>query len=185
MARNTRNETITENDRGGHTATSTGAPANETANARVHTIGPFRKANPTAGLSATAMTLGAVDSDAPTQMLMHSAGRIIGMIAQSNANITAGGASAVILQPQVAPAGLSPANQGTAVNLASGGTNPQMSVTDQPVTASSSGPVNGVPFAKGDGLGCTIATNGAFAPTTADISVWLIVKYLPSPGVPA
>lgn len=185
MARNTQNVLVTQNDRGGHRQAPGNAPAVETANARVHTIGPFRKANPTAGLAATAMTLGGVDTDAPTQQLMHSSGRVLAVIAQSNANITAGGASAVILQPQVAPSGLNAANQGTAVNLASGGSNPQMGVTDQPNTTVNGVSQPGFAFAKGDGLLCTIATNGAFAPTTADISVWLVVQYDPSSGVPA
>lgn len=173
--RSNKNVTVEENDKGVHREYAQNAPAQETVNARVDILGPFRRPNLAAGLSATALTLGGIDADAPISVLAHSAGQIIGVEYKFSANISAGGASAAIVQPTVAPAGLSPVAQGAATNVASGGTNPQLGVVD----------LAPVSFAKGDGLGVTVATNGAFAPVTADLDVYLIVRYAASPSVPA
>lgn len=176
MARSTRNRQVTENDKGYHKSQSIGAPAQETANARVHMIGPFRKANLTTGMSAVAMTVGGVDSDAATSQLAHSAGEILGMAYQFNANITAGGASAVVVQPTVAPLGVDAnvAVAGNSVAIPSGGSTPPKGVVDQ------TSPV--AKFNKGDALGVQIvSTNGSLAPTTDDFNVWLLVRWAPSP----
>src|SRR5215831_10432041 len=121
--RSTKNVTVEENDKGVHKEYAQNAPAQETVNARVDLVGPFRKANLTAGLSATALTAGGVDADAPISVLAHSNGQIIGVEYKFSANITAGGASAATVQPTVAPAGINPAAAGSSVAVASGGTN--------------------------------------------------------------
>lgn len=180
MARKTGNETIQQNDKGFHRGARDGAPAQETANARVVVIGPFRKANLAAGLSAVAMTLGGVDADAPTSIQAHSAGKILGIQYGVNALITAGGASAIVVQPTVAPAGVDAnvAVQGNSVAIASAASgNPQRGIPDQ---------TNEIKFSKGDALGMQIvSTNGSFAPTTDDFACFLIVRYHPSPIDPA
>ncbi len=181
MARKTGNVTVEELAKGGpHRGTRTGAPAQETANARVIPIGPFRRANLTAGMSATAMTLGGVDSDAPVSLQAHSAGHIIGVQYQVNALVTAGGASAIVVQPTIAPNGVDAnvAVAGNSVSIASAGSGaPQKAVVDQ--TAET-------PFAKGDALGMqVVSTNGGLVPaTTDDLACWLLVRFVASPGDP-
>jgi hypothetical protein len=180
MARKIGNETVMELGGGhGHRGTRNGAPAQETANARVQVIGPFRHANTAIDLSASAMTLGGVDADAPTQMLAHSAGKVLGLIYQFNALVSAGGAAAAVIQPTVAPAGVvaSAAVAGNVVNVASAASgNPQNGVPDQ---------TNEISFSKGDGLGVVLSTSHTFAPTTDDLAVFLVVRWAPSPGSPA
>lgn len=178
MARSTKNRQITPKDNGTHSDFPFEAPVDESANARVQQLGPFRRANLTAGLSATALTVGGVDADAPTLMLAQSPGVLIGLIYQFNANVTAGGAAAAILQPTIAPLGVTPAAAGDVVNVASGGAAAQVGVVD----TLKSGIGAEIPFNKGDGLGITVATNGAFAPTTDDLSVYLIVRWAPAPA---
>lgn len=180
MARKTKNETIMELDKGGHRGTRNGAPAQETANARVQLIGPFRKANLTVSMAAVAMTLGGVDADAPVSVQAHSAGKILGIQYQVNALITAGGASSIVVQPTVAPAGVDSAVAvaGNSVAIASKASGaPQRDIPDQTTEIS---------FAKGDALGMQIvSTSGTLAPaTTDDFACWLIVRFAPSPLAP-
>lgn len=184
MSRKIGNETVMELGGGhGHRGSRNGAPAQETANSRTEVIGPFRRANLTASMTPTAMTLGGVDADAPNQILAHSAGRVLGLIYGVNALITAGGASSIVVQPTVAPAGVAAnvAVAGNSVAIASAATgNPQNGVVDQ--TAS-----DGFSFKKGDGLGMeVVSTSAGLTPaTTDDLAAWLIVRWAPSPGSPA
>lgn len=179
MSRSTKNRQVEELDNGSHRDQPFSAPANETANARVQTIGPFRHANTAIDLSAVAMTLGGVDADAPTQYLAHSSGKILALIYSFNALVSAGGATAASFQPTVAPAAVAAnsAVAGNAVNVASAASgNPQNGVFDQ---------TKDIPFAKGDSLGVAMSSSHTFAPTTDDAAVFLVVRFDPSPGVPA
>jgi len=178
--RSTKNRQIEELDSGAHRDQPFNAPANESANARVAAIGPFRKANLTVSMSAVAMTLGGVDADAPVSLLAHSSGKILGIQYGVNALLTAGGASTIVVQPTIAPKGVDAnvavAATSTAIASAASG-NPQRAVVDLAETA----------FNKGDALGMQIvSTSGTMAPaTTDDFAAWLLVRYDASPGVPA
>jgi hypothetical protein len=163
-------------DSGAHRETANNAPAQETVNARVDMLGPFRHANEAIDLSAVACTAGGVDSDAPVSILAHSAGQIVGIAYKFSANITAGGATAATVQASIAPGGKTPAAAGDAVAVASGGSDPQLGVVDQSTP---------VAFAKGDGLGINLSTSHTFAPTTDDFDAYLIVRWAASPGAPA
>jgi hypothetical protein len=176
MSRSTKNRQIEEMATGGHRDLPFNAPANETANARVDMLGPFRHANCAIDLSAVATTMGGVDADAPVSILAHSSGKIIGIAYKFSANITAGGTSAATVQASIAPSGKTPAAAGDAVLVASGGSDPQLAVADESVE---------VAFKKGDGLGVNLSTSHTFAPTTDDFDAYLIVRWDASPAVPA
>lgn len=183
MARNTSNRLIEQLDPGTHRDTPNNGPAQESANARVDTIGPFRKANLAVSLSSVALTLGGVDADAPTSYQAHSSGKILGVTYKFSANITAGGATAAQFQPTVAPAATqTAAAQGDVVAVASGGSLAQAAVVDSTISAVGAE----IPYKKGDLLGVQISTSGTLAPAnTNDADVYLIVRWDASPGVPA
>jgi len=143
-------------------------------------IGPFRKANLGASQAATAMAAGgAVDTDAPTQIRMHSSGHILALVYDFDALVTAGGASAATIQPTIAPAGVlanvANATTGNVVVASAASGNPQGGPVDLIETK----------YAKGDALGVTLASAAGFTPTTVDLAVWLVVRDDASPGVPA
>lgn len=176
MARNTSNRLIEQLDTGAHRETvGNVGPAVESANARVDYVGPFFQTNMAANQSSVALT---TTPNAQLGIPAHSSGKILGIAFRINAPVSAGGATAVQLQASVAPAAtLTAAAQGDALAIASGGSLAPTGVLDE-VTAE-------VPFAKGDMLGINVSTSGTFAPTTADMDCWLVVRWNPSPGVPA
>lgn len=177
-SRNTSNRQIEQLDTGAHRElVGNVGPAVETANARVDLLGPFRRANLAINLSAVQLTLGGVDADAPTSLQAHSSGKILSVSYKMSANITAGGATAAQLQASIAPAATQTvAAKGDVVAVASGGTLAQAALVDQAAE---------VPFAKGDLLGVQLSTSGTFAPITADLDVYLVVRWDASPSVPA
>lgn len=132
-------------------------PAVETYNARVIPVGPFRQDNPPASQAATAMTYGAADAVAPTSQIAFMDGDIIGVADRSNADLTAGTATA---QATI---------NGTAVGL----TAVLSDLVQQKVTLF----LTPVPFVAGDLLGVKLATNAAYAPVTADHSAQLLIRW--------
>lgn len=179
MARSTANRLIEQLDTGAHRESSSNVgPAVESANARVDILGPFRRANLAINISAQPLTLGGVDADAPTTVQAHSSGKILAVNYKLGVNITAGGATAVQLQPTVAPAATQTlALAGDVVAIASGGTLAQAAVVDESAE---------VAFNKGDLLGVQINSSGTLAPAGSnDIDVYLVVRWNASPGVPA
>ena len=173
--RSTKNRQIEELDNGAHRDRPFNAPANETANARVELIGPLRHANLAIDLSAVALTAGGVDSDAPTTVMAHSSGNILGFSYKLSGTVTAGGATAAQLQAVVAPAGASPVVKGDVLAIPSGGASAPVGVFDSAEVA----------FKKGDAIGMVVTTSHTFAATTDDLDCYLIVRWDPSPGVPA
>lgn len=178
MARNTSNRLVEQLDSGAHRDTPNNGPAQESANARVDMLGPFRRANLAINLSAVQLTLGGVDADAPTSLQAHSSGKIIGLSYKFSANITAGGATAAQVQASIAPAATqTAAAAGDVAAVASGGSLAQAQNVDQ---------TNEVSFNKGDLLGVQLSTSGTFAPAGSnDIDAYLIVRWNASPAVPA
>jgi hypothetical protein len=176
-SRNTSNRMVEQLDPGSHRDLPNNSPAVESANARVDILGPFRRANLAINLSAVQLTLGGVDADAPTSLQAHSSGKILAVSYKFSANITAGGATAAQIQASVAPAATqTAAAAGDVTAVASGGTLAQAAVSDESSEVS---------FNKGDLLGVQLSTSGTFAPTTADLDVYLVVRWAASPGVPA
>lgn len=180
MARSTTTRRIEQLDSGSKKVESaSGQPAVETENARFEVLGPFRHANLAIDLSAVAMTLGGVDSDAPQGIVAPRAGAIVGITYASDAAISAGGASAMTLQASVSPGGVAgtPANQGSAFVVASGGA---QSASLDMVGGSIKKPTfdaGFVPFNEGDWLQVLLSTSHTFAPTTADVDVYLAVRW--------
>lgn len=131
-------------------------PACESENARLDQIGPFRRVNIAASLTASALTRAAVDADAPTSVVMGRAGRVRGIAYNLNAPITAGTLTAKVM--------INGTETGAALNLAAA----QRGVLDLPVT---------VGFNEGDRVGLSLTSNGALAPTTAELDADLILRW--------
>jgi len=131
----------------------------ESKNARLTQLGPYRQDNPPASQAATAQTLGAVDAVAPTELVAFKAGTIVGVVARSNADLTAGTAT------------FSATKGGTIV-----GTSAVLSDLVQQVVTEFATPVD---FVAGDRLGIKLATSVAYAPITADMSSWLMIRWAP------
>lgn len=179
MARSNSNRLVEDLGTARRDTTGSVGPGVESANARVDMLGPFRRANLAINLSAVQLTAGGVDADAPTGVLAHSPGKIIGIAYKMSANVTAGGATAAQVQASVAPAAtLTAAAQGDAAAIASGGSLAQTGVIDMTTSALPSE----IAFSKGDVLGLQLSTSGTFAPTTADFDAYLIVRWAPSPA---
>lgn len=176
MSRSTKNVQVSELQNGTHREIPFNEAAQETYNARVNQLGPFRKANLAIDLSAVALTRGGVDADAPTSVLAHSDGVVVAIAYKFGANISAGGATAAQLQATLAPGNANTAAKGDLIAVASGGSAAQAAVVDLATP---------VAFKKGDALGVVISTSHTFAPTTDDVDVDLIVRYAASSGSPA
>lgn len=171
MARTTFNRRVTTLDSGKQISDPTNAPAVESENARYDQLGPFRRANVAASLAAVQLTAGGVDADAPVGILAGRAGEIVGVAYGFSAAVSAGGATAA--QPQ---ASVNAVAKGNLFSVASGGA--QSGVLDETAGDVSSGPSKGaITFAEGDRLGCQLTTSGTFAPTTADLDVYLLVRW--------
>lgn len=175
MARNTSNRLIEQLDSGAHReSVGNVGPAVESANARVDYVGPFFQTNMAANQSGAQLV---TTPNSQLGIPAHSSGKVIGIAYRINAPVSAGGASAVQLQATVAPAAtLTAAAQGDALAIPSGGSLAPTGSQDESTE---------VPFSKGDMLGVNVSTSGTFAPTTADMDVYLVVRWNPSPGVPA
>lgn len=133
------------------------APYWESENARAEQVGPWRQDNVADSQSGVAITLGATDASAPTEMVAMRSGKIIAIAARSNADLVAG---AVSFQATVG---------GTA-----SGTAAALGDTIQQVVQELATPTT---FAKGDRLGVKITTDGNVDPNTIDVSVWLLIKW--------
>jgi hypothetical protein len=150
--------TVTVEDLGNGLAreTENGAPAVETKNARAEQIGPYRQDNVPASQSAIAQTLAGVDAVAPTEFIAARGGTIIGIVARSNADFTAGTAT------------FQASKNGTAV-----GSTAVLSDTVQQKITDFETPVD---FVVGDRLG-VVLTSTSLAPTTADVQSYLLIRW--------
>lgn len=159
-----------------------GQPAVETENARLDKIGPFRHANCAIDLAAVQMGFGGIsgaEADTPLGVVAPRAGAIVGITYAFDAAISAGGATAAQIQATVAPGGVAGAvaAKGDLFPVASGGA--QSAVLDE-TKGSVTKPVfdkGFIPFSEGDYLGAQLTTSHTFAPTTADLDVFLLVRY--------
>lgn len=143
-------------DNGKFRVSTTNAPAVESENARFDQQGPFRRVNVAASLTASALTRGGVDSDAPTSVVEGRAGRVHGIAYNLSAAVTAGALTAKVT--------VNGTETGAAMNLAAA----QRGVLD--LAAS-------VPFAEGDRLGLSLTSNGSLAPTTAELDADLLIRW--------
>lgn len=142
------------------------APAIETANARLEQVGPFRQDNPAASQANTALTLGATDASAPTSFIAGRAGTIVGLVARSNADLTAGTAT---FRPSK---GGTVQGAGAATDSAILSDLVQSKVTEFPEASF-------ISFAAGDLIGVMLATNSAYLPVTADHAAYLLIRWSP------
>lgn len=181
MARQTQTRMVQTKDNGGHKTDPTNAPAIETENARLEMLGPFRHANCAINLAAVQMGFGGatgVETDVPTGLVAPRAGVIVGVSYAFDAAVSAGGATAAQVQASVAPGGVAGTvtAQGNKFPIASGGA--QSAVLDESTGAIAKGIDKGmIAFAEGDYLGVQLSTSGTFAPTTADLDVFLLVRW--------
>jgi hypothetical protein len=136
--------------------TAFNAPAIETVNARLEQVGPFRQDNPGAAQAATALTLMATDASAPIEIIASRAGTIVGVVARSNADLSAGTATFT--------ASIAGALVGTAAVLSD--------LVQQAI--SEFAPVD---FVAGARLGIKLATSAGYLPITADQSAWLMIRW--------
>lgn len=137
---------------------SSNAPAVETRNARVTTVGLFR-ADDVAASATASMTLGAVDANAPEGYVAPRAGKVVGITSQSSAAVSSGTAT---LQATIGGTG----SGGTVVVSSTSGTS---QVTDFAEADQAS-------FAAGAVLGCDVVS-ASLDPTTLDFSAWLVVRW--------
>ena len=174
--RSTKNRQIEELDNGAHRDRPFNAPANETANARVELIGPLRHANLAIDLAAVALTAGGVDSDAPTTVMAHSSGKILGFSYKLS-----GSRHRRAARPPRSSRPSSPPRARTRSSRATSWRSPAAACA-APVGVFDSAEVT---FAKGDAVGMVVTTSHTFAATTDDLDCYLIVRWDASPGVPA
>lgn len=168
-SRNSSNRRAQTQDNGTHLEEPFNAMAVETANARVELVGPMRQSNVTAGQSAVALSTGIAGADGQPGIVAHSPGTIVAMSYSFNAAVTAGGASAAQIQATVAPAAtLTAAAKGDLVSIASQASPRQAGVVAETTE---------IPFNKGDVLGVNLTTNAGFLPVTADLDVFLVVRW--------
>ena len=123
--------------------TTFNSPSSETDLARAEQIGPFRQDNPPAAQAATAQTLGAADAVAPTEFIAIRGGTIIGIVARSNADLTAGTATF----------------QGTVNGTAVGSTAVLSDTVQQKITE-----FTAVAFVAGNRLGIELVTDAGYLP---------------------
>lgn len=124
---------------------------------RVERVGVFRQDNVAAGQAGVALTLNAVDANAPTSIVAPRAGRIVGVTARSNADLTAGTAQFAATINGVAQAEIA-----TLSDLVQ----QQVKRFNTPVA-----------FVEGDLLGVKITTDGALAPATAEMFSDLVIEW--------
>lgn len=172
MARSVSNRLIEDLGTARRDTTNNG-PAQESANARVQLVGPFKQVQVAASQTAVALSAILSGADGQPGIVAHSPGKILGLTYSFTAAVTAGGATAAQLQATVAPAAtLTAAAQGDVFAVASQASPRQASAVDETAEIS---------FSKGDSLGAILTTSGTFAPTTTDLDVYLIVRWAPSP----
>lgn len=150
------NRLIEPLDNGMFRVSTQNAPAVESENARFDQVGPLRKANVGASLTASALTAGGVDADAPTGVVAGRAGRVNGIGFLWSAAVSAGAVSAQV------------SVNGTAKGKVFDLSKATSGVLDETTT---------VPFLEGDRLGVLLTTDGSFAPTTTDLSVSVLIRW--------
>lgn len=154
--------------------TNFNSPAIESEHSRFHMMGPWRQANVAASQTTTLATVGGVDSDAPTQMIMPRAGTLKGVLCDLKGTITAGGA-ANAMTISVMLNGTAVAALNVLFGSGSGASpNSQVDLVDD---ANDSTRV--VAVAKGDKITIQVASSGTLAPTTTDLTVWPIIRWAP------
>lgn len=136
-------------------------PVPETENARLDQVGPFRQDNPAASQANTLQTFGAVDAVAPTGFPAGRAGTIVGIVARSNADLTAGIAT------------FRPALDG----VVAGGATTEFAALSDLVQTQVGTFATPVAFTAGQLLGVMLSTNAGYLPVTADMSSYLLVKW--------
>lgn len=136
------------------------APVEETILARADQLGPFLQVDAAASQTAVAMTLGNVATGAQVDMPAGWAGTIVGMVAYSNATVTGNSAT------------FAPTLNGTAQTstIVLNTTNTPMSRTIFPTAQQ-------IPFTAGQRLGVKITTLAGWLPVTADLVVYLLVRW--------
>jgi len=132
------------------------------------TLGPFH-INDLPGTATTAATLGYFNTATAlsrngNDMRMDRAGRVVGLIMNSDAARTAGTATA-----RVRIAGVGTTFNGGAV---------QLSVAPPQSDSSFVSYTNGVAFAAGDSIGADVVTSG-WTPITANVNVYVVVMFEP------
>lgn len=152
--------------------TNSTAPAFESEHARLEMLGPWRQANVAASQTTTLATLGGVDADAPSQMIMPRAGTLKGVLCDLKGTITAGGATNA-MTVSVMQNGTAVARLNVLFGSGSGASpNTQVDLIDD---ANDTTAV--VAFAKGDKLTIQVASSGTLAPTTLDLVVWPLIRW--------
>jgi hypothetical protein len=136
-------------------------PVEETFYARLKQVGPFRQDNPPASQANTLQQLGAVDATAPTSFVAGAAGTIFGMVAQSNAAITAGAAT---FRPS-----LNGVVQGSATL-----DSVILSSAQQKAVVTLATPIS---FVAGDLISVMLSTNAGYLPITADHNSYLLIRW--------
>lgn len=132
------------------------------------TLGPFF-INDMGGTTTTQATLGYFDSAttvarAVNDVRMDRAGRVVGLMMTSDATRTAGTATAAV---RIAGAGTT-----------FGGGAVQLNGTTTTSDSSFVSYANGVAFTAGQTVGAQVTTSG-WTPTTADLSLWVVVMLEP------
>jgi hypothetical protein len=153
--------------------TFTNAPAEESEHARFEQLGPWRQVNVAASQTTTKATLCGVDADAPTRMIMTRAGTLKGLLVDLVGTITAGGTTAA-MTITVLKNGTATALAATLGSTAGAGPSNQTDLVDD---ASDSTAV--IAFAKGDKIEVQVASTGTLAPTTTDLSAYVLIRWAP------
>ncbi len=152
----TSNKMIEDLGNGTKRETNTDAPAFETQYARSEHWGPWHSENVGAGTSATAMPLGG--GAAEVNWVAPFDGTIIGIQWSWTA---------------------APTHSLCTVQASVGGTVAGDLVTVSGATTGNASQSTPVAFVAGNSLGAKFTTDGAFTPTTDDLTVWLFVRANP------
>lgn len=134
------------------------APAHETKNARFAQEGGFVQVDVAASQTDAVLTRFADGAPNPDAVTAGRKGRIVGIAARSNADLTAGSAT------------FEPSINGTKV-AGSAVLSDLVQQVAQDFAA--------VVFAKGDRLGIQLTTNAGFLPVTADVDADLLIEWDP------
>lgn len=136
--------------------TALNAPVIESSNARLEQVGPFRQDNVAVSQTNVDLELAAVGG--PVEFVAGQGGKVVGLVARSNADLTAGTATF----------------RATLAGTEAGDATAILSDTVQQIVVSFDTPVA---FSAGDALGVSITTDGSFAPITADVQAYLLVRW--------
>jgi hypothetical protein len=156
MARVTKNRLVEDLGNGSKRASKFNGPATESENARFYQGESFRQDSVASGQSAVALTLGGIDTHAPTSFVAGRAGVIAG-VAWSLSTASTHTAGSV----QVTVGGTA---KGDVVKIDGGGT---AAVVDQSVD---------VAFNEGDLIGVAVTTDGSWTPTP-HLNVWPLIRW--------